>query len=63
MTQIQQQKIRIRLKAYDHHLLNTSCEKIVNTAERTSAITVGPIPLPTKKRIYCVCKSIKNNFS
>nr|YP_010330187.1 ribosomal protein S10 [Porphyridium aerugineum]UNJ17903.1 ribosomal protein S10 [Porphyridium aerugineum] len=57
MTQIKQQKIRIRLKAYDHNLLNTSCDKIVDTAERTSAITVGPIPLPTKKRIYCVLRS------
>nr|YP_010338137.1 ribosomal protein S10 [Erythrolobus coxiae]UNJ17722.1 ribosomal protein S10 [Erythrolobus coxiae] len=57
MTNILQQKIRIRLKAYDHKLLNTSCHKIVDTAERTSAVTVGPISLPTKKRIYCVLRS------
>lgn len=57
MKEIQQHKIRICLKAYNHKLLNTSCEKIVDTAERTNAITVGPIPLPTKKRVYCVLRS------
>nr|YP_010337946.1 ribosomal protein S10 [Timspurckia oligopyrenoides]UNJ17531.1 ribosomal protein S10 [Timspurckia oligopyrenoides] len=57
MLDLSQQKIRISLKAYDHELINTSCSKIVDTAERTSAITVGPIPLPTKKRIYCVLRS------
>ncbi|NJK28021.1 MAG: 30S ribosomal protein S10 [Coleofasciculaceae cyanobacterium SM2_3_26] len=53
----QQQKIRIRLKAFDRRLLDTSCEKIVDTANRTNATAVGPIPLPTKKRIYCILRS------
>lgn len=57
MVKIPQQKIRIRLKAYNYNLLDTSCAKIVDTAERTNAVTVGPILLPTKKRIYCVLRS------
>lgn len=57
MATIQQQKIRIRLKAFDHHLLDTSCERIVDTAKRTNASPVGPIPLPTRRRIYCVLRS------
>jgi small subunit ribosomal protein S10 len=52
-----QQKIRIRLKAFDHRLLDASCEKIVETANRTNAVAVGPIPMPTKRRIYCVLRS------
>ncbi len=52
-----QQKIRIRLKAFDHKLLDASCEKIVDTANRTNAVAVGPIPMPTKRRIYCVLRS------
>lgn len=54
---LQQQKIRIRLKAFDHRLLDASCEKIVETANRTNAAAVGPIPLPTRRRIYCVLRS------
>ncbi|MBW4551654.1 MAG: 30S ribosomal protein S10 [Aphanocapsa sp. GSE-SYN-MK-11-07L] len=57
MATLQQQKIRIRLKAFDHRLLDTSCEKIVETAKRTSASPVGPIPLPTRRRIYCLLRS------
>ena len=57
MATLAQQKLRIRLKAFDRRLLDTSCEKIVDTANRTDAIAVGPIPLPTKKRIYCVLRS------
>jgi len=57
MATLQQQKIRIRLQAFDRRLLDTSCEKIVSTANRTSAVAVGPIPLPTKRRIYCVLRS------
>jgi small subunit ribosomal protein S10 len=56
-TTLQQQKIRIRLKAFDHSLLDTSCEKIVETARRTNALPVGPIPLPTRRRIYCLLRS------
>lgn len=50
-------KIRIRLKAYDHRLIDQSTERIVETAKRTGADVVGPIPLPTRKRIYCVLRS------
>ena len=46
-------KIRIRIKAYDHMLLDKSTEKIVRTAKNTGALVLGPIPLPTKKYIYC----------
>jgi small subunit ribosomal protein S10 len=52
-----QEKIRIRLKAYDHKLIDASTEKIVDTARRTGARIVGPIPLPTAKSIYCVLRS------
>jgi len=52
-----QEKIRIRLKAYDHKLIDASTEKIVDTARRTGARVVGPIPLPTAKSIYCVLRS------
>ena len=46
---IAQQKIRIRLKAFDRRMLDLSCEKIIETADNTSATAIGPIPLPTKK--------------
>ncbi|MNK55858.1 30S ribosomal protein S10 [compost metagenome] len=52
-----QEKIRIRLKAYDHKLIDTSTEKIVDTARRTGARIVGPVPLPTRKNIFCVLRS------
>ena len=45
----QKEMIRIRLKAYDHQLIDQSAEKIVETAKRTGANVSGPIPLPTKK--------------
>ena len=51
-------KIRIRLKAYDHMLLDKSTEKIVRTAKNTGALVLGPIPLPTKKSIYTVNRSV-----
>ena len=57
MSQLQQQKIRIRLKSYDTSLLNLSCEKIIDTASRTDSLTMGPIPIPTKRKIYCVLRS------
>jgi small subunit ribosomal protein S10 len=50
-------KIRIRLKAYDHKLLDKSLSDIVETAIKTSAKIVGPIPLPTVKNKYCVLRS------
>jgi small subunit ribosomal protein S10 len=51
------QKIRIKLKSYDHNLVDKSAEKIVKTVKSTGAIVSGPIPLPTHKRIYTVLKS------
>lgn len=51
------QKIRIRLKAYDQRLLDRSTADIVETAKRTGARVVGPIPLPTKREIYTVLRS------
>jgi small subunit ribosomal protein S10 len=54
---IETQKIRIRLKAFDHRLLDQSVEEIVDTARRTGARVVGPIPLPTAISKYCVLRS------
>ena len=51
-------RIRIRLKAYDHILLDKSMEKIVKTAKNTGALVMGPIPLPTKRSIYTVNRSV-----
>ena len=51
-----QQKIRIRLKAYDHELVDMSARSIVETAERTGATISGPVPLPTEKNVYCVIR-------
>ena len=52
-----QQKIRIRLKAYDHKSLDQSAAKIVETAKKTGAAVSGPIPLPTEKNIYTILRS------
>lgn len=46
------QKIRIRLKAYEHRILDQSADKIVETAKRTGASVSGPIPLPTERSLY-----------
>jgi small subunit ribosomal protein S10 len=54
---ITNQKIRIRLKAYDHTLLDRSAMEIVQTAKDTGAGVAGPIPLPTVKNKYCVLRS------
>ena len=51
------QKIRIRLKAFDHRILDQSAQQIVNTAERTGAQVVGPVPLPTRIEKYTVIRS------
>ena len=51
------QKIRIKLKSYDFNLVDKSAEKIVKTVKSTGAIVTGPIPLPTKKKIFTVLKS------
>ena len=51
------QKIRIKLKSYDHATLDQSATEIVRTARRTGAVTSGPVPLPTKKTVYTVLRS------
>jgi small subunit ribosomal protein S10 len=51
------ERIRIRLKAYDHRILDQSTREIVDTAKRTGAKVAGPIPLPTKINKYCVLRS------
>lgn len=51
------QKIRIRLKAFDHRVLDQSSQKIVETARRTGAVVSGPIPLPTKRTLFTVLRS------
>jgi small subunit ribosomal protein S10 len=51
------QKIRIRLKAFDHNILDQSAEKIVDTAKATGAKVVGPVPLPTEKDIITVLRA------
>ncbi|MFC6180658.1 MULTISPECIES: 30S ribosomal protein S10 [Lactiplantibacillus] len=51
------QKIRIRLKAYEHRILDQSADKIVETAKRTGATISGPIPLPTERTVYTVLRS------
>lgn len=50
------QKIRIRLRAFDHRLLDGSAEKIVETAKRTGAGVSGPVPLPTERNVYTVLR-------
>ena len=52
-----QQKIRIRLKAYDHKVIDQSAKQIVDTAIRTGATVAGPVPLPTRKSTFTVEKS------
>jgi small subunit ribosomal protein S10 len=52
------QKIRIRLKAYDHRILDQSAEKIVETAKRSGPQVSGPIPLPTEKSIYTILRAV-----
>ncbi|MCS6858708.1 MAG: 30S ribosomal protein S10 [Abditibacteriales bacterium] len=51
------EKIRIRLRAFDHKLLDQSAEQIVDTAKRTEAKVAGPVPLPTERNVYCVIRS------
>lgn len=56
-TEALKQKIRIRLKAYDHRIIDKSARKIIETAERTGAVVTGPVPLPTEKSKVTVLKS------
>lgn len=55
------QKIRIRLKAYDHRVIDQSAEKIVETAKRSGADVSGPIPLPTEKSVYTIIRAVYMN--
>ncbi len=57
MSTSNRQRIRVCLKAYDHQLIDSSAQKIVETAKRTDATVSGPIPMPTKRRVYCVLRS------
>nr|ARW63795.1 ribosomal protein S10 [Chondria sp. (in: red algae)] len=50
-------RIRIKLKAYDHEILKTSCESIINTINTAETQIIGPISIPTKRKIYCVLRS------
>ncbi|MDD5448057.1 MAG: 30S ribosomal protein S10 [Actinomycetota bacterium] len=50
-------KIRIRLKAYDHEIIDQSAKMIVDTAEKTGAQVSGPVPLPIEKNLFCVIRS------
>ena len=56
-TVVSSEKVRIRLKAYDHVVLDQSAEKIVDTAKKTGAKVSGPIPLPTQKEIVTILRS------
>jgi small subunit ribosomal protein S10 len=51
------QKIRIKVRGYDHRLVDQSVEQIMETAERTGAVVVGPVPLPTQIEKFCVIRS------
>ena len=55
--QVANQKIRIRLKGYDHEIVDQSTKLIVDTAQKTGAKVSGPIPLPTERNMYCVIRS------
>ena len=60
------QKIRIKLKSYDHNLVDKSAEKIVKTVKSTGAVVSGPIPLPTHKRyldLLMLIKNLESSFS
>ena len=51
------EKIRLKLKSFDHKLLDISMEEIVDTVKKTGAVIIGPIPLPTKREIYTVLRA------
>lgn len=54
---LENNKIRIKLKAYNSNLLNESCHTIIYSIQRTNIKVIGPIPLPVKRKIYCVLRS------
>ena len=55
--ELEKEKLRLRIKAYDHKLIDNSCKQIIDTAKRDDADVVGPIPLPTEIRKYTVNRS------
>nr|ARW69912.1 ribosomal protein S10 [Polysiphonia teges] len=57
MNQTKQTKVRIKLKTYNHELLKISCSNIIKTIDGTEAKIIGPISIPTKRKIYCVLRS------
>lgn len=57
-TKMSKQKIRIRLKAFDHTILDQSAEKIVETAKSTGAKVAGPVPLPTEKDVVTILRAV-----
>ena len=63
MSKKKDQNIRIRLKAYDHELLDSSAQKIVETAKRTGADVSGPVPLPTERNYYNIKSSSRTQDS
>ncbi len=52
------EKIRVRLKSYDHTLIDTAAEKVVETAKRNGAVVSGPVPLPTEKEIITILRAV-----
>jgi small subunit ribosomal protein S10 len=54
---VEQKKIRIRLRAYDHNILDTSCKKMVAVLKQEENVHYSLVPLPTRRRIYCVLRS------
>jgi small subunit ribosomal protein S10 len=52
-----QEKIRIKLKAYDHKVLDQSVKQIIETVKRSGGVIKGPIPLPTQRKVWCVLRS------
>ncbi|MFA6322400.1 MAG: 30S ribosomal protein S10 [Candidatus Buchananbacteria bacterium] len=56
-TEENKQKIRIKIRAYDHKIIDQSTKNIMETVERTGAVVLGPVPLPTEKKKYTVLKS------
>ncbi|AEE14143.1 30S ribosomal protein S10 [Thermodesulfobium narugense DSM 14796] len=54
---IMRQKIRVKIKSYDHRTLDQSVKRIVDTVQRTGAVVHGPIPLPTRRELFCVIRS------
>lgn len=57
MINSEKNRIRIKLKTYNKNLLKMSCTSIIETIKKTQAKIVGPIPIPTKRKIYCVLRS------